>query len=147
MPQRQLKSGCCSAHFSFTNFFKECTSILLNNCFWFWLREQEQQLKACPLKGEKSAEGKNNSIALDYGGFPGLPLKPCLIKIQHVMHQFNNKGPYSHLLFLICTSPAWVWGWPFCLWGCNFNAKGIRAICNPYRKFKVLLLKTAKEIN
>lgn len=100
-------SGCCSVHFSFTNFFKEHTSILLNNYFWIWLREQEQQLKAYLLKGEKSAVEKieNNSIVLDYGGFPGLPLKPCLIKIQHVMHECNNKGPYSQLLFLICTSP------------------------------------------
>lgn len=83
-----------------------------------------------PLKGEKSAVGKNenNSIVLDYGGFPGLPLKPCLIKIQHVMHQFNNKGPYSQLLFLICTSPKWVWGWLFCLGGCTFNAEVIGAI-------------------
>lgn len=103
-----MKSGSCSAHSSFANFFKEHTSILFDNYFWVWLREQELQLKAWPLKGEKSAEGKNenNSIVLDYGGFPGLPLKPCLIKIQHVMHQFNNKGPHSQLLFLICTSPA-----------------------------------------
>lgn len=48
-PQRQLMSGRRSVHFSFTNFFKEHTSILLNNYFWIWLREQEQQLKACPL--------------------------------------------------------------------------------------------------
>lgn len=68
---------------------------------------------------------------LDYGGFPGLPLKPSLIKIQHVMHQFNNKGPYSQLLFLICTSPKRVWGWPFRLPGCTFNTEDIGAIYDP----------------
>ena len=100
---------------------------MLNNCFSFLAEgvrtEKDSSLKPHPLKPEKSAEGKdkNNSIVLDYWGFPGLTLIPSLIKIQHVMYQFNNKGPYSHLLFLICTSPKWVQGCPFCLPGCIFN--------------------------
>lgn len=70
-------------------------------------REKDSSLKPRPPKGEKSAEGKdqNNSIALDYGGFPGLTLIPSLIKIQHVMYQFNDKAAYSHPLFPVCTSP------------------------------------------
>jgi len=53
-------------------FFKEHTSILLNNCFSFLAEgvrtEKDSSLKPHPLKPEKSAEGKdkNNSIVLDY---------------------------------------------------------------------------------